>query len=65
MAFSFFVLLPIMLQEPYASKHSATLQKQWKGLVAIGIYMAANISLNNLSLVLITLSLNQVIRYRL
>lgn len=62
MAFSFSVLLPVMLREPYKSKHAATLQKQWKGLVAIGVYMAANISLNNLSLVLITLSLNQVIR---
>ena len=62
MAFSFSVLLPVMLREPYKSKHVATLQKQWKGLVAIGVYMAANISLNNLSLVLITLSLNQVIR---
>ena len=63
MAFSFCVLLPFMLREPFRSKHAATLQKQWKGLLAIGIYMAANISLNNLSLVLITLSLNQVIRY--
>jgi len=51
-----------MLREPFRSKHRATLEKQWKGLVAIGVYMAANVSLNNLSLVLITLSLNQVIR---
>ncbi|KAL0040726.1 hypothetical protein WJX79_003172 [Trebouxia sp. C0005] len=62
MAFSFCVLLPFMIREPFRSKHRATLEKQWKGLVAIGVYMAANVSLNNLSLVLITLSLNQVIR---
>ena len=62
MAFGFCVLLPFMLQEPFRSKHQHTLEKQWKGLIAIGIYMAANISLNNLSLVLISLSLNQVIR---
>ncbi|KAA6421352.1 MAG: hypothetical protein FRX49_08629 [Trebouxia sp. A1-2] len=62
MAFSFCVLLPFMIREPFRSKHHATLEKQWKGLVAIGVYMAANVSLNNLSLVLITLSLNQVIR---
>ncbi|KAL0054475.1 hypothetical protein WJX82_009428 [Trebouxia sp. C0006] len=51
-----------MVREPFRSKHRESLATQWKGLVAIGIYMAANISLNNLSLVLITLSLNQVIR---
>ncbi len=62
MLFSFCVLLPFMIREPFRSKHRATLEKQWKGLVAIGVYMAANVSLNNLSLVLITLSLNQVIR---
>ena len=62
MAFSCCVLLPFMLREPFRSKHHSTLEKQWKGLVAIGIYMAANVALNNLSLVLITLSLNQVIR---
>ena len=62
MAFSFCVLLPFMLREPYRSLHRKTLESQWKGLAAIGIYMAANVSLNNLSLVLITLSLNQVIR---
>lgn len=62
MAFSCCVLLPFMLQEPFRSKHRSTIEKQWKGLAAIGIYMAANVSLNNLSLVLITLSLNQVIR---
>ena len=104
MGFSFVALLPFMLREPFLSKHKDTLQKQWKGLVAIGLYMvnfaptrarhwsglgrtgsptllclavyppstssahclqALNIALNNLSLVLITLSLNQVIRWGL
>ena len=90
MGFSFVVLLPFMLCEPYASRHRPTLEQQWKGLVAIGeagcplaclqcmgcplpglrpvlcpagIFLAANISFNNLSLVLITLSLNQIIRW--
>ena len=88
MGFSFLALLPLMLREPYVSRHMPTLKQQWKGLVAIGeaclltclqcthcpvvwlrpllspagLFLAANISLNNLSLVLITLSLNQVIR---
>ena len=89
MGFSFVVLLPFMLCKPYVGRHRATLEQQWKGLVAIGeaacplaclrcmacsllwlrpllcpsgLFLAANISLNNLSLVLITLSLNQIIR---
>ena len=89
MGFSFVILLPFMLCEPYVSRHRATLEQQWKGLVAIGeagcplpclrcigcqllwlrpvlcppgLFLAAKFSLNNLSLVLITLSLNQIIR---
>lgn len=62
MGFSFCTLLPFMLRENYRAKHRDALQRQWKGLLAIGLLMAANISLNNLSLVLISLSLNQVIR---
>eukprot|EP00891_Asterochloris_glomerata_P003900 jgi/Astpho2/3900/Aster-04408 len=62
MKFSFVVLLPFMLHEPYVSRHMPTLEQQWKGLIAVDIFSAANLSLHNLSLVLITLSLNQVIR---
>ena len=36
MGFSFVILLPFMLCEPYVSKHRPTLEQQWKGLVAIG-----------------------------
>ena len=39
MGFSFVALLPFMLREPFLSKHKDTLCKQWKGLVAIGLYM--------------------------
>ena len=62
MLFSFLILLPFMLREPFRSLHAATLQKQWKGIIGIGLFMAVNIAFNNLSLVQITLSLNQVIR---
>ena len=62
MLFSFIVLAPFMMMEPFKSQHKTTLQKQWKGLLCIGAFMALNIALNNLSLVEITLSLNQVIR---
>lgn len=62
MLFSFLMLLPFMLREPFRSLHKATLQKQWKGIIGIGLFMAVNIAFNNLSLVQITLSLNQVIR---
>ncbi|KAL0050280.1 hypothetical protein WJX82_008064 [Trebouxia sp. C0006] len=50
------------MREPFKSLHAATLQKQWKGIIGIGLFMAVNIAFNNLSLVQITLSLNQVIR---
>lgn len=62
MAFCFFVLAPFMAREPFRSKHHDTVQRQWRGLLMMGLFMAANISLNNLSLTLISLSLNQVIR---
>ncbi len=62
MLFSFTVLAPIMMMQPFKSQHAATLQKQWKGFSCIGAFMALNIALNNLSLVEISLSLNQVIR---
>ena len=60
--FSFLILLPFMMREPFKSLHTATLKKQWKGIIGIGLFMAVNIAFNNLSLVQITLSLNQVIR---
>lgn len=62
MAFCFLALLCPMLREPYRSKHKATVKKQWIGLLTIGVTMATNVALNNLSLVTISLSLNQVIR---
>ena len=36
---------------------------QWKGVVYIGCFMALNIALNNLSLLDISLTLNQIIRW--
>lgn len=61
MSFSFLVLAPFALRVPLDT-HVKTLQKQWKGLVYIGSFMALNIALNNISLLDISLSLNQVIR---
>ena len=62
MMFNFCILIYPMLREPSRGKHKPTLVKQWKGVVAVGICMAANVALNNMSLVYISLSLNQVIR---
>ena len=62
MAFSFTVLLPFMLRPSMQQRHRDTLSKQWKGIVAIGLYMACNVALNNSSLVWVTLTLNQIIR---
>lgn len=61
MSFSFLVLAPFALQIPLDT-HVKTLQKQWKGVLYIGSFMALNIALNNISLLDISLSLNQVIR---
>ena len=63
MVFSFCVLLPFMLQQSLRAKHVKTLRTHWKGLVAIGCLMALNVSLSNASLVKLSLSLNQVIRW--
>ena len=62
MLFSFLALLPFMCTKAMVAKHDETLRRQWKGFVAIGLFMALNISLNNSSLVEMTLSLNQIIR---
>ena len=62
MAFSFVTLAPIMMLPCFRGLHRATLQKQWKGMLFIGAFLALNIALNNISLVEISLSLNQVIR---
>ena len=61
MAFSFLVLGPIALRTPW-EVHERTLAKQWRGILYIGSFMALNIALNNISLLDISLSLNQVIR---
>jgi len=61
MAFSFIVLSPFALRMGWDT-HVKTLQKQWKGILYIGAFMALNIALNNLSLLDISLSLNQIIR---
>eukprot|EP00192_Tetraselmis_astigmatica_P025118 CAMPEP_0117698506 /NCGR_PEP_ID=MMETSP0804-20121206/29794_1 /TAXON_ID=1074897 /ORGANISM="Tetraselmis astigmatica, Strain CCMP880" /LENGTH=326 /DNA_ID=CAMNT_0005512819 /DNA_START=352 /DNA_END=1329 /DNA_ORIENTATION=- len=60
--FCFTVLTPMMFLQRFRSLHRPTLQKQWLGLLVIGVCFALNIGLNNTSLVTISLSLNQVIR---
>lgn len=62
MAFSFCALGPVMLFKSYRELHGPTLQKQWTGLLAIGCFFAVNVGFNNVSLLSIPLSLNQVIR---
>lgn len=62
MAFSFLVLAPFALRTSWET-HLRTLEKQWKGILYIGGFMALNIALNNISLLDISLSLNQVIRW--
>lgn len=61
MLFSFFMLAPVALRESWET-HLRTLEKQWRGIVYIGCFMALNIALNNISLLDISLTLNQIIR---
>jgi drug/metabolite transporter (DMT)-like permease len=61
MSFSFIVLAPFALRVPIET-HVRTIEKQWRGIVYIGSFLALNIALNNISLIDISLSLNQVIR---
>lgn len=61
MAFSFIILTPLALRTEW-EVHKKTLTKQWTGIAYIGCFMALNIALNNISLLDISLSLNQVIR---
>lgn len=62
MLFGFLVLLPYHLSHNWEA-HAVRLAQQWRGLAAIGAFLACGISLNNISLVYISLSLNQVIRW--
>ncbi len=63
MAFSFIVLLPVMATKGFRELHRPSLERQWLGLMSVGAFFAVNIGFNNVSLLSISLSLNQVIRY--
>ena len=57
-------LLPLQLsQQSWAETHAGFV-RQWRGLACIGACLAGGVAFNNLSLVTVTLSLNQIIRYR-
>ena len=62
MVFSFAVLMPVALMEPWPT-HRRLLEKQWKGIVVVGVSLALNIALNNISLLDVSLTLNQIIRW--
>uniref|UniRef100_A0A7S1L8D5 Sugar phosphate transporter domain-containing protein n=1 Tax=Alexandrium catenella TaxID=2925 RepID=A0A7S1L8D5_ALECA len=63
MFFNPVLLLPAMLARGIAwSDHGKVMQEQWKGIVVVGLLNGIQIALNNSSLVLMELSLNQVVR---
>ena len=63
MIFGSFALSPLMLlSERYSSQHEAILQKDWKGIALVGAMNGVQIAMNNASLTMIELSMNQVIR---
>ncbi|WPT11446.1 Putative sugar phosphate/phosphate translocator [Picochlorum sp. SENEW3] len=61
MGFSFLVLSPLSFGWNI-HQHKQMLEQQWRGIFCIGAFMALNIALNNISLLYISLSLNQIIR---
>ena len=64
MGFGFLALSPFMaVCKPYRDSHGHTLQKQWAGLLCIGAAFAMNVGMTNASLLTLSLSLQQVIRY--
>ncbi|GFR41028.1 hypothetical protein Agub_g1460 [Astrephomene gubernaculifera] len=62
MAFSFLALAPFMCNKHNRELHYPSVSKQWPGLLFISVCFAVNMGLNNMSLLSISLSLNQVIR---
>ena len=52
-----------MIPTGIACRYQATFAREWKGICAIGATLAFNISLNNTSMLDMTLSLNQIIRW--
>jgi solute carrier family 35, member E4 len=62
MVFTIVALLPVMLTVEYRASHVETLRTNIFGLLVIGVSFSVNIALNNKSLTLISLSLNQMIR---
>jgi drug/metabolite transporter (DMT)-like permease len=48
--------------QAYREQHTPTISKQWLGLIGIAGFFAFNLGANNMSLLSISLSLNQVIR---
>lgn len=57
------LLLPVMLAKGLSwQAFSLTLRAQWRGIVIVGLLNGVQIALNNSSLVVMELSLNQVVR---
>lgn len=63
MLFTFLTFFPFLTtSKEQRQEHLASFSKQGGGLLAIGLTFAANIALNNFSLVALPLSMNQIIR---
>jgi len=63
MFFNPVLLLPVMLARGASwHEHCTIMKAQWKGIVVVGLLNGIQIALNNSSLVLMELSLNQVVR---
>jgi hypothetical protein len=63
MIFGSCALSPMMIiNDTYFSRHSTVVQNDWKGLATIAAFNGIQIAMNNASLTVMELSMNQVIR---
>lgn len=62
MTFTIVTLLPMMMTADYRATHVHTMRTDFLGLLVIGVSFSISIASNNMSLTLISLSLNQMIR---
>lgn len=57
------VVIGIMFMPHLWSEYADIVKESWKGILLVGFWLSVNIAMNNYSLVHISLSLNQVLRY--
>lgn len=60
--FNFIALLPFMLAKARPAELFENFHRQFAGLIAVGLFFSMGLGLNNISLMTVPLSVNQMIR---